>query len=214
VTGAVIDPTGSSGYALIEVISRVPLRAALAILATVAGVVLLFSFRTPTPPVAGSTALPSTSASASAQTAAPCTSAVTAPPGGEGDDNGFHTPLAAPAACATAAPAPSAGGSTAPPTAASTQLRDGSYTGQDSPNQFGDVQVKAVISGGQLTDVQAVQLPSDRARSAFISQQAGPILRSEALQAHSAQIDIVSGATYTSQSYAASLQSALDQARA
>ena len=69
-----------------------------------------------------------------------------------------------------------------------------------------------VVSNGRITDVKAVQLPSDRARSAYISQVAGPLLRTEALQAQSAKIDIVSGATYTSVSYAQSLESALQQA--
>jgi uncharacterized protein with FMN-binding domain len=88
----------------------------------------------------------------------------------------------------------------------------GSFTGSDVPNRFGDVQVKLVISNGRVTDVQAVQLPSDRAQSVYISQVAGPILRSEVIQAQSARIDIVSGATYTSQSYAQSVESALQQA--
>ena len=56
------------------------------------------------------------------------------------------------------------------------------------------------------------QLPSDRARSRYISSIAGPELRQEALQARSANIDVISGATYTSESYAQSLQGALDQA--
>jgi len=60
--------------------------------------------------------------------------------------------------------------------------------------------------------VKAIQLPSDRAQSAYISEVAGPLLRSEALQAQSAHIDIISGATYTSISYAQSLESALRQA--
>ena len=72
--------------------------------------------------------------------------------------------------------------------------------------------MRVVISSGRITDVQAVQLPTDRAQSAYISQQAGPLLRTEALQAQSANIDIISGATYTSQSYAQSLESALQQA--
>ena len=94
------------------------------------------------------------------------------------------------------------------------QYRDGSYTGDDMQNPYGDVQVKAVISGGRITDVVAVQLPSDRARSAEISQAAGPMLHDEALQAQSAQIDLLSGATFTSDGYQRSLQSALDQAHA
>jgi uncharacterized protein with FMN-binding domain len=68
-----------------------------------------------------------------------------------------------------------------------------------------------VISGGRITDVQPVQMPFDRTRSAYISQVAGPMLRSEVLQAQSAQIDIISGATYTSESYAQSVESALQK---
>jgi uncharacterized protein with FMN-binding domain len=89
---------------------------------------------------------------------------------------------------------------------------NGSFTGSDVPNRFGDVQIKVVVSNGHITDVKAVQLPFDRAQSAYISQVAGPILRSEVLQAQSARIDIVSGATYTSESYAQSVESALQQA--
>ena len=74
------------------------------------------------------------------------------------------------------------------------------------------MQVRIVITNGHITDVQAVQLPTDRAESAYISQQAGPWLRTEALQAQSANIDIIGGATYTSQSYQQSLESALQQA--
>jgi len=72
--------------------------------------------------------------------------------------------------------------------------------------------VRVVITNGKITDVQALQLPSDRERSAYISQVAGPMLRSEVLQSQSANIDIISGATYTSQSYAQSVESALQQA--
>lgn len=90
-------------------------------------------------------------------------------------------------------------------------VADGTFTGSDFPNRFGDVQVRVVITGGRITDVQAVQLPSDRARSAYISQVAGPMLRTEVLQAQNAQIDIVSGATYTSESYAQSVESALQK---
>jgi uncharacterized protein with FMN-binding domain len=101
---------------------------------------------------------------------------------------------------------------TSPTTAPAPIRRTG--TGPDVPNRFGDVQVRVTMSGGRLVDVTALVLPMDRARSAQISQEAAPILRSEALSAQSASIDIVSGATYTSESYARSLQGAIDAARA
>lgn len=77
--------------------------------------------------------------------------------------------------------------------------------------RFGQIQVEVVIAGGKLKDVVALQLPTGR-RSGQISDYAGPILQQEALQAQSAKIDLVSGATYTSDAYAQSLQAALDQA--
>lgn len=79
--------------------------------------------------------------------------------------------------------------------------------------QFGPVQVRVTIKGGKLTEVVPIQIPSDNGRDQEIASYSVPILRSEALKAQSAQIDMVSGATYTSQGYIQSLQAALDQAR-
>jgi uncharacterized protein with FMN-binding domain len=115
-------------------------------------------------------------------------------------------------ATATPSPSPSDGSAPSPTPSASSGLKDGVYTGQDVVTQFGDVQVKVTISGGQITDVQPLQMPFDRPRSAEISQFAGPQLHDEVLQAQSAQIDVLSGATYTSDAYAQSVQAALDQA--
>lgn len=90
--------------------------------------------------------------------------------------------------------------------------KDGTYTGDAAQTQYGPVQVRITVSGGKLTDVEAVQLTERDGRSVAISQQAAPILRQEALQAQSASVQAVSGATYTSEGYVTSLQSALDQA--
>ncbi|MEA2349901.1 MAG: hypothetical protein QOG86_842 [Thermoleophilaceae bacterium] len=84
-------------------------------------------------------------------------------------------------------------------------------TGSDIPNQYGDVQVRVTTSGGRITRVAAVRLPGADGRSQQISSFAGPQLAQQALTAQSANIDGVSGATYTSQGYRASLQSAIDQ---
>jgi uncharacterized protein with FMN-binding domain len=84
-------------------------------------------------------------------------------------------------------------------------------TGADVPNQFGDVQVQLTTSGGRITQVSALRLPSSDGRSQEISSFAGPELAQQALAAQGANIDGVSGATYTSQSYRSSLQSALDK---
>jgi uncharacterized protein with FMN-binding domain len=80
--------------------------------------------------------------------------------------------------------------------------------------RYGDVQVAVVLNGSQIVDVKALQLPFDRPRSQDISSQAAPLLHDEVLQARSAQIDTIGGATYTSDAYAQSLQSALDKAHA
>jgi uncharacterized protein with FMN-binding domain len=87
----------------------------------------------------------------------------------------------------------------------------GQLTGQAVQIPFGTVQVQVTMQNGQITDVQALQLPSDQQRSYQIGQYAAPQLRSEVLQAQSAQVNTISGATYTSQGYLQSLQSALDQ---
>jgi uncharacterized protein with FMN-binding domain len=116
-----------------------------------------------------------------------------------------------------ASPAPSPTDSASPqasPTATGNRFKDGQYTGSDISMRFGDVQVKVIVKSGRIVDIQTPQMPFDRPRSAEISQQAGPLLHDEVLQAQSAQIDSLSGATYTSDAYGQSLQSALDQAHA
>ncbi len=92
--------------------------------------------------------------------------------------------------------------------------KDGSYTGSVADAQWGVVQVKAVITNGKITDVQFLQYPNDRSRSIYINSIADPQLSSEAIQAQSAQVDIVTGATDSSMAFMQSLSDALSQARA
>jgi uncharacterized protein with FMN-binding domain len=164
----------------------IPNRAIGALITTVLALVLLLSFKTPdAPTVTGST-----------------TSGVAevAPPTSEVAPTAGTTP--------TTAPTPT------PATAVTSGYADGTYTGDLVSMRFGAVQVEVTIAGGTITDVTALQLPAGDHHSAGISEQAAPILREEALTAQSAEIDLLSGATYTSEAYAASLQSALDAARA
>jgi uncharacterized protein with FMN-binding domain len=77
---------------------------------------------------------------------------------------------------------------------------------------YGPVQVQVTIGGGRLVDVVALQLPGGNGESYQINAYAAPRLREMALQAQSASIDVVSGATFTSRAYAESLQGALDAA--
>lgn len=96
--------------------------------------------------------------------------------------------------------------STPPTTATTTRQADGS----EIPYRYGDLEVKVVVKGGRITDVETVRDESFDPRSQQINDQAVPLLREQALQAQSANIDGVSGATYTSEAYQESLQAALD----
>jgi len=96
--------------------------------------------------------------------------------------------------------------------AASGSTASGTFLGAVAQTRYGPVQVRIVVSDGTITDVTAPQLTDADGRSVAISAQAAPVLRQEALQAQSAQIQAVSGATFTSEGYTTSLQSAIDQA--
>jgi uncharacterized protein with FMN-binding domain len=86
-----------------------------------------------------------------------------------------------------------------------------SVLGQTIKTRYGPVQVKVTETAGRITNVTPVQLPSRDSHSQGIAAYAAPKLRQEAIAADSARIDVVSGATYTSDGYAQSLQSALDK---
>lgn len=85
------------------------------------------------------------------------------------------------------------------------------YAGPSEDMEWGPVQVSIVVKGKHITDVTA-SAPTERSRSAFINEQALPMLRQEVLQAQNASIDLISGATLTSEAYDASLQAAIDRA--
>ena len=175
-----------------------PRRAVVAIATTAIAMALLLNFKTPTAQIAGTTSV------AVGQPAAPAAVAPSAPAGSGAGQTG-----------PTAGASSSSGaqvGAQATPQAQATALKNGRYSGPVVQIPFGNVQVQVTVQGGKIVDVRAVQLPTAHMMSQQIGQYAVPILRQEALQAQSAQIDLVSGATYTSQAYAQSLQGALDQA--
>jgi uncharacterized protein with FMN-binding domain len=127
----------------------------------------------------------------------------------------FHTTSPPPLPLA-ADPAPASPSTPSTRTTKTTRPASATKTvdGPVETNQYGNVQVRVSVKNGKVTDVAAVQLPQSDGRSAQISSQAAPALRQEALKAQSAKIDGVSGATYTSTGYQASLQGALTQAGA
>ncbi len=162
-------------------------RALAASVGTVAGVAALLWFKTTPLPrrvEVGTTPGTGTTASPGANDSAP-----TSPP--------TQPPATGPA---TTTPSTAAGG---------TRVVEGTPV----ENRYGVVQVEVKLQGNRIVDVTPLQMPNDRPRSADISEQAAPLLHDEVLQAQSAQIDIIGGATYTTESYAESLQAALDAAR-
>ena len=168
-----------------------PRRGAAALLVTTVALVLLISFKTPDDP------LPARDGGGVAVVERGTTPSAAPRP--------TARPRSTDAPATAASPAPSAasgGGGTAAATTVDGPVVD---------TQFGPVQVRIAVAAGRITDVVALQLPTGR-HSGQISSYAGPVLRQEALQAQSAQIDTVSGATYTSDAYAQSLQAALDKA--
>jgi uncharacterized protein with FMN-binding domain len=99
-------------------------------------------------------------------------------------------------------------------TVAAAGLTDGTYTGPSIDAYYGLVQVQAVVQNGQITSLKMLRYPSDRRESLIISQQALPLLRNEVVSAQSARVNIISGATLTSQAFIQSLGGALTQAGA
>jgi uncharacterized protein with FMN-binding domain len=174
-----------------------PKRGLIAGLLTAGGLALLFSFKTP---ATANINLPG--ALVSSPPANTSFSNGSSGSGSTGSNGSGSSGSGSNGSSATSTPAPASGGS----------AKSGTFTGQSIFNGYGNVQVQITVANGKVTDVQALQLPTDRAYSAQISQYVAPILRSEALQAQSAQISLISGATFTSEAYAQSLQSALQQA--
>jgi uncharacterized protein with FMN-binding domain len=119
---------------------------------------------------------------------------------------GYRTSLAGPLATTARTVA------AAPPSSAGSTSTRRTVTGQVAQTRWGPVQVQVTVKGGKLTDVSVLQSPNGNPRDQQINAYALPILVQETLDAQSAGIDMVSGATVTSDGYQRSLQSALDEA--
>jgi len=151
---------------------------------TIAGLVLLLNFKTH----------PASVASAPAPTT---TDTGTSGAGSSGGGDAGGTPTRTP--------------SSTTPTPKSTSSTK-TYTGDSIDTQWGPVQVQITVSNGTVTAANAVVYPTNNPRDVEINNYAIPALNQEAVTAGSAQIDMISGATYTSEGYLGSLQSALDKA--
>lgn len=132
-----------------------------------------------------------------------------------GSSTAATTPSSAPASTATV-PATSSNSATAPATntATSGQYKDGTYTGNTATNFYDEIKVAIVVSGGKITSITTPTLNGDSGHSTQINNYAVPQLTQQALSAQSSSLDGVSGATYTTEAYVSSLQSAIDQAKA
>jgi uncharacterized protein with FMN-binding domain len=159
-------------------------RAVLALLSTVTALVLLLSFKTH-----GTTSTVGPTAGVGSSGIAGSTSGSTGSSGsGSGSGSGSS-------------------GSTASGSSGTETV-----TGDSVNTRWGPVQVRITRTNGKITAVQAVDYPQGNSRDQEINSYAIPVLSEEAVAANSASIDMVSGATYTSEGYISSLQSALDKA--
>jgi uncharacterized protein with FMN-binding domain len=133
--------------------------------------------------------------------------------GGEG--GGTVTPAPAPAPAPSPAPTSSAPTPAPVPQPAATAgaFKDGSYTGPVTDAFYGPMQVQAIISGGQLSDIKILQYPNSHSYSVQVNSYALPQLAQEAIAAQSANVNVVSGATQSSFAFQQSLAAALAQAK-
>lgn len=157
------------------------------IASTVSALVLLFSYHTSTNSTAAKESTTDTS-------------------GGTGN-SGSTTPNSGSSGSST-----SSGSSSGSSNSGGSSAADGTYTGDAASTRYGDVQVQITVSGGQITAAEAIQYPNNDRHDQQINAYAIPILNAEVVEAQSASIDAVSGATVTSDGYITSLQSAIDAA--
>jgi len=196
----------------------VPRRGAVALVTTILAVVLLFSFKTadqttlgkgglPTDALIGAPPLPTDPPAVIGAGPTPAPAATSSSRTTRQGPTPTPEPVGPPAPAQTPAP-------TAAPAGNGGNGRSGvsgTFTGQAIDTPYGTVQIALVVKDGTITDVQELQLPSDRRLSQQISAQAGPMLRTEVLQAQSDNINGISGASFTSYGFYQSLQSALSQ---
>ena len=185
-------------------------RIAYAMLATVSGLVLLFSYRTSTGaeiPTANAAAPAASTGTSGSGTGSGSGSTPNDSTSGSGSGSGSGSSSGSGSTTGTDGTGSTTG------TTTSSGLKDGTFTGDAASTRYGPVQVQVTESGGSIASVDVVEYPNENPRDRQINQQAVPMLVSETTSAQSAQIDMISGATYTSRGYQQSLQSALDQAK-
>ncbi|MGN6686435.1 MAG: FMN-binding protein [Actinomycetales bacterium] len=161
-------------------------RAILALVGTAAGLYALLGFKTEPLPTTSSISASTPSSST------PTPSSSTSPP-------------------SSSTPTPSS--STPTPSSSSSKAATTTVTGNAIDTRYGPVQVQLTMTAGRITAVRVLQYPAHDGRDIQINNYALPVLIQETTQAQSANIDMVSGATFTSDGYIQSLQSALDKTK-
>ena len=201
-------------------------RITLTIVTTVAILVLLFSYRTSrnqsvtaaTVSVASAHIVSggTTSATTSAAGPDPTTNQITVPSTSSSGSPSSSSTSKAKSSTATPTTSSKSSSTTAAPTTAapttSTSVTTTKVDGSAASTRYGDVQVEVTITNGKITDVEAIEYPNQDPRDQQINSDAIPQLQAQVLAAQSADIAGVSGATYTTEGYITSLQSALDAA--
>ena len=173
-------------------------RVILALVGTAVGLVLLLSYKAHTTSTVSSAVSGLEPGAALGSTPG----ATTEPADGAGAS---ASPGSSPSSSATS-------GSTSGSSSANTAAKSGVFVGDPITSQFSTIQVEITVSGSKISNITVLQDSDDEEHSAQVDNYAIPILRSEVLSAQSANVDVVSGATFTSQSYTQSLQSAIDRA--
>lgn len=180
-------------------------------LATVSGLVLLFGYKTSTQSVEA--VVPTTEISTSADSTN-IDEEAGGNDGGVTEEDGVDASSRADRGTSAAEPSEQDSAETTESTlTATSDLADGSYIGEAVMTRYGPVQVQVTISEGMIASVTTIDYPNSDRHDQQINSRAVPRLESATLEAQSSDIDMVSGATYTSEGYVGSLQSALDQAR-
>ena len=172
-------------------------RIAIAVMTTISGIVLLFSYHTSRGPETVTVATGQDDGGA-ADDGSPAADDGQAPP--TGDVSSSPPPHGA-------SPSPASGSSTPTPAGVS-----GTFTGNRVDTQWGPVRVRIVVRNGKITKATAIEFPNDNHHDQEINSWAVPQLQEATVRANSARIDSLSGATVTSGGYISSLQSALDKA--
>ena len=189
------------------------------ILSTVTVFVLLFSYHTST----SSRTAPAEQVAAGGATSGRVSGAVTGPATSNGsgapaaeppdDDGAVVSPGSGSGSAGSGSAGSGSAGSGSAGSGSAGSVQGGSTVAGDAINtRFGPVQVQITVAGGKITAADVLQVPMRDRKDQMINSQAVPILNQETVSAQSAKIDTVSGATYTSDGYAQSLQSAIDKA--